>query len=290
VIDDDTLTGNIFIGYGLSTSGTVFVDGSGSKWTSDNHLIVGDGGVGSVFVSNGGLLSALNIDVAVHEVGVGSLVIGGFVVLTAPGTINTSMITRGLGTANVYFNHNAVSYNFAPPMQGNLAVFHGGPGTTILSSAHTYTGDTSVDEGILCVASGSSISSPAAAVHVGTMADFSGTLDIVNDGTVTSATGVVAVVPSSLGTVTVDGAGSTWNNSGGIFIGSQGTGVVNVRNGAEVRGDAEILVNRFADGNGTLIVNGVGSEAITNGELRVADEGTGLMRIENGGTVTSPRG
>ena len=89
----------------------------------------------------------------------------------------------------------------------------------------------------------------------------------------------------SYGNVLVDGAGSIWANTGSLHIGSVGTGSVIVSGGAILRADAELLINRFAAGDGTLIANGPGSLVITNGEIRIADEGTGSLRIENGATV-----
>ena len=46
--------------------------------------------------------------------------------------------------------------------------------------------------------------------------------------------GYVGAVPGSDGTVTVTGAGSTWTNSGNLFVGGGGTGTLTVADGATV--------------------------------------------------------
>jgi T5SS/PEP-CTERM-associated repeat protein len=71
-----------------------------------------------------------------------------------------------------------------------------------------------------------------------------------------------------------------------MAIGSSGIGSVTVSGGGELQ-SPHLLVNRFASGNGTLVVTGVGSEVTVNGEMRVADEGIGMLRVENGGTLTT---
>jgi T5SS/PEP-CTERM-associated repeat protein len=110
-----------------------------------------------------------------------------------------------------------------------------------------------------------------------------GNLSIRQGGRVTCVNAVVGNAAGSNGLVNIDGNPSMWQNTGYLHIGSIGTGTVNVTNGATMRADAELLVNRFAAGNGTLNISG--GHVLTLGETRVADEGTGLIRIENGGTL-----
>ena len=63
-----------------------------------------------------------------------------------------------------------------------------------------------------------------------------GTLTIQDGGTVTSSGGSVGLSAGSIGTVTVTGPGSSWINgpSGGLNIGSFGTGTLTIANGGRV--------------------------------------------------------
>ena len=122
------------------------------------------------------------------------------------------------------------------------------------------------------------------------------TMNIINGGTMSSGSSYVGcgagqlTVPGSgsTGTVTVSGAGSTWNNRNLLYVGYFETG------GAEYheRGGGQQLVRlsrlqlfrlrwRAA---GTVTVDGFGS-TWNSGGLTVGYIGTGTLNISNGGTV-----
>ncbi len=85
----------------------------------------------------------------------------------APGTIAAASIEGGLGTAQLFFNHDASGFHFTDTgdgtgvpvlIGGSVTVAQIGDGTTILSGSHDYTGATIVGAGTLLVTG--SISSP----------------------------------------------------------------------------------------------------------------------------------
>ena len=51
-----------------------------------------------------------------------------------------------------------------------------------------------------------------------------GTLIVENGGAVTNTDGHIGSSPTAIGSVTVRGVGSTWNMTGDLFLGAQGTG------------------------------------------------------------------
>jgi T5SS/PEP-CTERM-associated repeat protein/autotransporter-associated beta strand protein len=51
-----------------------------------------------------------------------------------------------------------------------------------------------------------------------------GTLNMTGGGQVTDSGGFIASTPGSAGTVTVNGTGSAWTNTGSLFIGGNTTG------------------------------------------------------------------
>ena len=162
-----------------------------------------------------------------------------------------------MGTINL--NHTGV-IALTMPISGPGSVTQIGNGTTSLTASSSFAGPLNVHAGLLEISVGGQVNNAA-------------------DSNVANGVGQVA-------SVRINGAGSKWIDSASTFIGSIGTGTVTVENGGEFA-DTQILVNRFANGNGTLTVTGEGSKAITLGELRVADEGVGLVCIEAGGSIQS---
>ena len=53
-------------------------------------------------------------------------------------------------------------------------------------------------------------------------------MTISQGGQVTSANGFIADGSSSTGSVQVDGAGSTWTNSGNVYVGGDASGAVGI--------------------------------------------------------------
>ena len=81
---------------------------------------------------------------------------------------------------------------------------------------------------------------------------------------------------------------------GGLLIGEYGTGVLNVVGGANVSLSSTqyggITLSNVTGSNGTLIIDGAGSEVSTpsNANVIVGGGGPGLLKITNGGLLSSP--
>jgi outer membrane autotransporter protein len=120
-----------------------------------------------------------------------------------------------------------------------------------------------------------------------------GTLTIQDGGTVTSAGGSVGLSPGATGTVTVTGPGSTWINgpSGGLNIGSFGTGSLTIANGGTVINHTVLTTANIGNGagsQGTVRVTGAGSTWSNNFQVSIGNKGTGTLTIAEGGLVTAP--
>ncbi|MGW6781049.1 autotransporter outer membrane beta-barrel domain-containing protein, partial [Brucella pseudogrignonensis] len=116
-----------------------------------------------------------------------------------------------------------------------------------------------------------------------------GTLNIINGGTVTSVSGYVGISFSGgpdltgEGTVTVDGAGSTWTN----FSLDIDNGSVSVTNGGTIVTNGMLsLIGMHAGKSGLVRVDGPGS-TWTSLDLTVGERGAGQLLISNGGIVQS---
>ncbi len=119
-----------------------------------------------------------------------------------------------------------------------------------------------------------------------------GTLTAQDGGMVTSGGGSIGLSAGSTGTVTVSGPGSSWINglSGGLNIGSFGTGALTIANGGSVANITAFTAN-IGNGTGslgTVTVTGPGSTWINSPGVSVGNFGTGTLTIADGGIVTGP--
>ncbi|WP_426535639.1 autotransporter outer membrane beta-barrel domain-containing protein [Bradyrhizobium sp. McL0615] len=100
--------------------------------------------------------------------------------------------------------------------------------------------------------------------------------------------GIIADNAGSVGTATVDGAGSTWTNSSDFYVGHAGTGTLTIRNGGAVS-NVYGFIGNFAGATGAVTVDGAGS-SWANADLNVGATGSGMLTIRNGGAVTNAYG
>ena len=119
-----------------------------------------------------------------------------------------------------------------------------------------------------------------------------GTLIIQDGGTVSSGGGSVGLLAGSNGTVTVTGLGSSWIHgpSGGLNIGSSGTGTLTIANGGRVINATLNAANigNGAGSQGTVTVTGPGSTWSNSLGLNIGNRGTGTLTIADGGIVNGP--
>jgi fibronectin-binding autotransporter adhesin len=112
-----------------------------------------------------------------------------------------------------------------------------------------------------------------------------GTLNITNGGSVSSDGGYLGWDSSATGTVTVDGAGSKWNNSDELYVGVSGSGTLNITNGGSVsNSNYRAYVGGNSGSMGAVTLDGSGSTWINN-SLYVGYEGTGTV-TQTDGTVS----
>ena len=77
-------------------------------------------------------------------------------------------------------------------------------------------------------------------------------------------TGYLGYHAGSTGTATVDGTGSTWTNSGYLYIGNSGNGTLNITNGGKVSNSYGYL-GYNSGSTGTATVDGTGSTWTNSG-------------------------
>src|SRR5690606_33970696 len=117
-----------------------------------------------------------------------------------------------------------------------------------------------------------------------------GTLNIRDGGTVINDRGYIGRYSDGKGTVIVTGADSIWDSSSYLIVGLDGSGKLRIENGGRVVNNGESEIGYSAYSDGTVTVSGAGSTWKSGGLLRVGREGTGELRIEDGGKVSSKIG
>jgi outer membrane autotransporter protein len=270
-----------FVGATPGSVGSVIVDGSGSAWTN-NSLRVGDGGSGSLSVSNGGVVSVLNTAVIGNQAG-------------STGTVTVDGANSALNSTQLIIGANG---------SGTLTISNGGllsttgvgvsiavqPGSTGVLNIGAAAGATPVAPGTLN-ASGVQFGAGTGTINFNhTASGYIFSRPIFGSGTINQLAGETILTnnfstfagPTNVtgGRLAVNGSisGSLVTVSGGGILGGIGTvGAIAANAGGIV-----------APGNsiGTLNVAGnvvFGSGSIYQVEVNAAGQGDKLLA---GGTAT----
>ena len=254
-----------WVGFTYLGSGTATVDGAGSSWTMSGGLTMG------YFLANGTLEILNGGAVSNTEGWVGFN--GGSATVTVDGAGSSWTNSGDLWIGNSYSD-------------GTLEILNGGT----VSSFRGYLGYFGGSSGTATV-DGADSSWTMAELVIGDEGD--GTLTILNGGTVSSSTSAdyvyVGKVSGSSGTVTVDGAGSRWNNANGLTIGNFGNGTLAIQNGGVFSNSGGLVyVGEESGSSGTVTVDGAGSSLFHTGNFMfIGVAGDGTLEILNGGHLRS---
>ena len=114
----------------------------------------------------------------------------------------------------------------------------------------------------------------------------SGVLGLTSGGKLSTSQAIVAGGAGSTAAIAVDGAGSTWVNTGVLVAGFDGHATLTVTNGGALSGDDGYLGFNVGS-SGAATVDGAGSTWTSSAELVVGVGGAGSLSVVNGGVVTS---
>jgi T5SS/PEP-CTERM-associated repeat protein len=124
---------------------------------------------------------------------------------------------------------------------------------------------------------------PSTNVSIGR--DDIGSLRIDASSTLESDSVTIGENRQGIGFATVTGPGSMWDFYGGS-VGGQGVGRLAVLDGAFVDVDSgRFDIGQWGEGNGTVLVDGLGSVLRVDSDLRVGYQGIGLLQIANDAIV-----
>ena len=243
------------IGHMAGAAGTVAVDGPGSAWINSGTMYVGGGAGGSLQITRGGQVTGVD---GVIGASTGS---NGNVTIDGSGskwmcTANLIVGDSGLGTLTV--SGGAQMSNAG----GQIGVSQYSLGSvTVDGVGSTWTNNGTLDIG----GRGSN-----------------GILNIIGGGQVNSAGDArIAIGNPSMGSVTVDGAGSIWSVSGNLIVNDTGsfltTSTLTVRNGGVVSVGGGLGVGLFL--TGTLKGNGTIAGNVFNGAVVAPGTAVGALHV-----------
>jgi T5SS/PEP-CTERM-associated repeat protein len=278
-----TSSDDTFLGYSAGSTGTLNVDGAGSKFSlaTGKTLYVGASGL-SGLPSGTGIVNVTN---------------GG--TLDMNGTLTLLGVSGGTGT----MNFDASTWN---PGQTVVVGFSGSGAVNIANGSVAtvngiiLVGDCSCATGIITVTGAGSQFTSINGADVVVGGGGTGAFNVLNGATATLLSGLVLGQDAgSSGTVTVQNGSTFTTDRGNITIGQNGSGTFNVFGGSTfiaTQGtgpSADAFVGFAAGGTGTLNVDGAGSSwSLPNGILHVGSSGfggpaagTGTVNVTNGATL-----
>jgi T5SS/PEP-CTERM-associated repeat protein len=207
-------SGRFVMADNAGSNGTATVSGAGSMWNNLVVCFVGFLGNAKLEISDGGQVSMSTVSIGESGGSTGLVNVDG-----AGSTLThfTGITVGGDGKGTMNITNGGSVVGIDPDFGGGtIGRNPGSNGTVNVNGA----GSTWINAGALAVADG----------FAGTV----GTLHISNGAAVSNSYAIVGGA-EGIGSVTVDGAGSTWTSSGNLFIGTDaGVGALSITHGGEV--------------------------------------------------------
>ena len=215
-----------YIGKEPGAVGEVTVSGPSSEWYNKCYIYAGFDGTGTLNIQNGGRVSThgtsnYSVFIGCHSGSTGVITVDGAGSELVNNAHNTMYIgLHGSGILNI---SNGGWVGNGP--YGNIGSYAGATGVVTVDGV----GSTWVARSVFL--GGTS--------YNGDKDGGNGKLIIRNGGEVSDRSAYIGFSPSSTGEVTVDGPGSTWTNSGNLYLGSfgdhdYGSATLNITNGGLV--------------------------------------------------------
>jgi T5SS/PEP-CTERM-associated repeat protein len=282
-----------YVGWGgSSTNGLVTISGSGSTWTNGNDIMVG-GGSGTLNITNGGAVTSNNeFMVGYYSGGSGTLnITGGGTLSDAYGSIGYYNGSSGTVTVDGAGSKWSSSNNFFNN-GGPLTITNGGA----VDNVSGFIGNNSGASGTVTVDGAGSKWTNSGKLDVGCAGDGTGTLNIINGGSVSAAMATyVGRATSSTGAVNFGTSGGTLTTQSLYVSPTQltGTGTIIARglvSDVNLVFDSTHGLSQTVPGFGSVAVNLDMSDSSNVGDLGAGWNGAGSLTIQDGIAVTSSYG
>jgi outer membrane autotransporter protein len=283
------------------STGTVIVDGFGSIWTSGMGISIGHSGTGTLRIVNGGRVEAGPVITIGSLVGgVGTVVVDGADSWLSATTTQAQVGGQGTGSLTIS-NYGLVGLGSIQVGTGKINTATGADGTLLIESGGKLFMSAADQENVIAneadttgsatITGAGSLWSAAGKLYIGYQGNGSAT---VSDGAtvLTSKETYIAYIDGSRGSLTVDGANSTWTSTGNVGVGvgvvqgaqSATLGELTVSNGGRLSGP--IVIAGWSTGStGRIVVDGASSTLVATASVRAGYYGTGTIIVSNGGKI-----
>jgi fibronectin-binding autotransporter adhesin len=261
------------IGEFAGSRGTVLVDGPGSLWTNLLEINVGNFAEGAMTIRNGGAVVSGAAVIGANLDSIGTLTVEG---ANSRWDITDTMRLGGLGTGTATIRDGGTvnsttgdvgAFGFTSGVvvfnKGSIVLEGAGSSWNIAESLDVGRGN-----GSLTVRDAAALSSGDA--FIGNW--YSPRFDTIS--------GLEA-------SVLVDGSGSTWASTGTITVGTDGNGLLTVRNGGAVSSQNGVIGLNARSTEGAVVIDGPGSSWTNADTLTVGVAGQGSLTVQNGGALNS---
>jgi T5SS/PEP-CTERM-associated repeat protein len=309
--------GGILIGDSASGNGQVFVNGTGSSLNTTWELYVGNWGQGTLAVQAGAQVNAGWTRLGATGGSYGSIVVQGTnsrlnlasgcnLIVGQQGTGNLSISQGGAvncvnGTyvgssasgygeivvegSNSALNTGDLTLGDSETSSGSVNVLQGGR-ITLSSGTTLAVGNSSTAVSRLLVSgAGSLVEQTNGPLKIGRLQNTKGEMRVENGGRVNSQWATIGSEHvTAQGTATVTDAGSLWNLSSDLNIGSSGRGILNVLNGGQVTVAGTPFIGREENSTGQLTISGANSKFTINGAACM-NVFRGTLTITDGGVL-----
>jgi fibronectin-binding autotransporter adhesin len=313
---DVNVSGSMTVGEKAGSVGTVMIDGmaSAANISIDGNLAVGgdgvgQGGTGSLSITNGGSIQFFSgnnvLTIGGSSGGVGTVTVDGALsgiqgvvtetigdqggtgveVIThqASGEANTFVVGASTGstgalTLDTGATFSTISATVGASGAGTLSVSGGAVFTASILSIAGNTGSTGK---VTVTGAGSKV----IGINDISIDGGTGSLSILAGGAASDIQGAVGSTAGGHATATVDGAGSTWTNQNSFSVATAGTGALTISNGGAVA-NLDAFIAGASGSVGAVTVTGAQSSWASSGALSVGFLGRGTLLIQNGGVVS----
>ena len=290
ILDGGVVTDALgYVGYDAGSVGVVTVSGQGSHWNNLGDVVIGQEGNGTLDILAGGLVSGETGHIGSGPGSTGLVTVTG---ADGSGNASTFSLLQSLNIGDQGTGELVVDLGGHVEVGGRVNIGLGGQGDITLSNGATLSSNEAVlglyEHGEVLLTSNASWTMTGQ-LTVGWGDE--GVLRIENGASLVSNQGYVGSEPGGNGTVTVTGAGSTWEiTHWNLNLGNHGVGAMTIEDGARVFAKDGVDLGIWnAAASGTLNVLGTaGARGVL--ETRGFQGGAGTADVTlDGGVVRAIR-
>jgi T5SS/PEP-CTERM-associated repeat protein len=250
----------------VESGGSLTLTGTGG-YVALGRSVSSSGATGNLYVTGAGSTASVSQGILVGDGGTGTLVIESGASVTsgsayAAGPAKTYGLTSQPGSGQVVIDGASSVWN----VSGNADFGVSGVANVTVQNH----GDLSV----------------GGTLTLGDQSTGNGTLTVQADGSVESGDATLGNQAGASGSALVTGINTAWTVDGDLTVGSSGTGNLTVNSNGILTTTGDATLGSEAGSLGNATISDAGTNWQINGELKVGDNGTGTLLVQNGGLVS----